>query len=86
MVDDGSPDKCFSHALTEPAIADIDDDHSEVAVSTTQNAFIVSDARTTSEEYRVPLTSYGYSRPTVKDFLPAPVPEIVTSDIPGEWL
>ena len=76
------PDECFSHAPTEPAIADIDGDyHSEVAVSTTQNALIVYDARTGNEEYQVPLTSYGYSRPTVKDFLPAPGPEIVTSDI-----
>lgn len=75
---------CFTHALTEPAIADLDGDgHLEVVVSSTENALVVHDARTGAEEWRVPLGTYGYGRPTVADLTPAAGPEVVTSDIDG---
>ena len=75
---------CFTHALTEPAVEDLDGDGTmEVAASTTEDALIVLDARTGREEFRVPLVSYGYGRPTVTDFKPAPGKELVTSDIRG---
>ena len=78
------PNKCFVHALSQPAIADIDgDSHLEVAVSTTEHALIVYDARTGHEEFRIPLSSYGYGQPTVGNLLPVPGPELVTSDING---
>jgi outer membrane protein assembly factor BamB len=82
---DGIPaEHCFTHALTEPAVADVDGDGNlEVAVSTTEDALVVSDARTGREEYRVPLVTYGYGRPTVADVRPAPGTELVTSDIGG---
>lgn len=77
-------EQCFSHALTQPAIADVDVDGTlEVVVATTENAVIVYDARTGTEEWRVPLSTYGYPRPTVADVLPAPGPEVVASDIQG---
>lgn len=75
---------CFSHALTQPAIADVDEDGTlEVVVASTENAVIVHDARTGTEEWRVPLGTYGFPRPTVADLLPAPGREVVVSDIQG---
>ena len=75
---------CYTHALTEPAIEDTDDDGElEVLVSSTENALITYDAETGNEEWRVPLSTYGYGRPTVANVTPAPGPEIVTSDIEG---
>ncbi|MFB6301858.1 MAG: FG-GAP-like repeat-containing protein [Haloferacaceae archaeon] len=75
---------CFTHALTQPAIADVDrDGRLEVVVATTENAIIAYDARTASEAWRVPLSTYGYGRPTVANVTPAPGPEVVASDIDG---
>ena len=75
---------CYTHALTQPAIEDVDTDGDlEVVVSSTENALITYDAETGSEEWRVPLSTYGYGRPTVANVTPAPGPEIVTSDIGG---
>jgi outer membrane protein assembly factor BamB len=75
---------CYTHALTEPAIEDIDGDGTlEVAVSTTENTLITYDARTGTEEWRVPLTTYGYGRPTIGNVTSTAGPEIVTSDISG---
>lgn len=75
---------CFTHALTEPAIEDVDDDgRLEVVYASTENALVVADARTGNETFRVPLASYGYSRPTVADVRPSPGPELVTSDMHG---
>jgi outer membrane protein assembly factor BamB len=75
---------CFTHALTEPAIEDIDDDGGlEVVVSTTENALVVHDAATGTEEWRVPLATYGYGRPTVAKVTTAHGQAVVTSDING---
>jgi outer membrane protein assembly factor BamB len=75
---------CFTHALTEPAIEDVDADGAlEALVSTTEDALIAYDAATGTEEWRVPLSSYGYGRPTVANVTAAPGPEVVTSDISG---
>lgn len=76
--------QCFSHALTQPTVDDVDGDgRLEVVVTSTENAVIVYDARTGTEEWRVPLSTYGYPQPTVADVLPAPGPEVVASDIQG---
>lgn len=78
------PERCFTHALTEPAIGDIDDDgRSEVAVATTENALVVYDGPSGREEFRVPLSTYGYGRPTIADVRPEPGAEIVVSDVGG---
>lgn len=78
------PEDCFTHALTEPAIGDIDSDgRHEVVVSSTENAIIAYSAANGTEEWRTSLDSYGYGRPTIADVSPAPGPEIVTSDISG---
>lgn len=78
------PDDCFTHALTQPAIGELDGDADpEVAVSTTERALVVYDARSGREEYRVSLSTYGYGRPTIANVTPAPGNEVVTSDIDG---
>jgi outer membrane protein assembly factor BamB len=75
---------CFTHALTEPAIGDVDGDgDAEAVVATTENALIAHDADTGREEWRVPLRTYGYGRPTVADVTPAPGPAVIVSDITG---
>lgn len=75
---------CFTHALTQPAIGDIDGDgHTEVAVTTTENSLVVLTAGNGSETFRVPLPSYGYGRPTMADLQPTPGREVVASDIEG---
>lgn len=75
-------ESCFSHALTEPAIADLDGDGSlEAAVASTEDALVVYDARTGTEEWRVPLSTYGYGRPTVAGS--GPDAGLVASDIGG---
>ncbi|MFC6863703.1 PQQ-binding-like beta-propeller repeat protein [Halomicroarcula sp. GCM10025817] len=75
---------CFTHALTQPAVVDVDDDGDlEVAVSTTQHALVVLDADTGVEEWRVPLDTYGYGQPAVGDVTGGPGLELATSDIGG---
>lgn len=75
---------CFTHALTQPAVADVDGDGGlEVAVGTTRNALVVLDAATGAEQWRVPLSTYGYGQPAVGDVTGDGGPDIVTSDIGG---
>jgi len=88
MWRNGMPaDDCFTHALTQPAIEDIDDDgKQEVVGSTTEEALVVHEATTGREVQRLPLVSYGYGRPTLADFQSTAGTEIVTSDITGHVL
>lgn len=75
---------CFTHSLTEPAIADVDGDGGmEVAAVTTEEALVVRDAASGDEEWRLPTGTYGYGRPTVADLAGGPAPEVVASDIDG---
>jgi len=75
---------CFTHALTQPAVADIDgDDGLEVAVGTTLDSLVVLDAATGDEEWRVPLSTYGYGQPAVGNLSGDDRPEVVVSDIDG---
>jgi hypothetical protein len=78
------PEACFTHALTEPAIDDIDGDGKrEVAVATTEEALVVYDGTDGTEQWRVPLSTYGYARPTIANVTAADGTEIVASDIDG---
>ena len=77
-------DDCSTHALTEPAIEVVDGDgEPEVMVSSTEDAVIAYSAANGTEEWRAPLHTYGYGRPTIADVSSAPGPEVVTSDIRG---
>lgn len=44
---------------------------------------MVRDAATGAEEWRLPLATYGYGRPTVADLVGGPAREVVVSDIDG---
>lgn len=77
-------DRCFTHALTQPAVDDIDGDGGlEVAVGSTENAVVVYNAADGTERWRVDTPTYGYGKPAVADLLEAPGKEIVASDIEG---
>ena len=77
-------EECFTHALTQPAIEDVDGDGTaEVLVSSTENALIAYDARTGTEEWRASLATYGYGRPTLATITSSGEPDVVTSDIRG---
>lgn len=78
------PEACFTHALTEPAVEDIDGDGTaDAAVATTEEALVVYDGADGDEQWRVPLSTYGYGRPTVANVTAADGPEVVVSDIGG---
>lgn len=77
-------DLCFLHALTRPAIADLNGDGGqEVVVGTTERAVVVLDGATGDEQFRVPMSRYSYGQPTVADLTGDEAPEIVASDITG---
>lgn len=78
------PSACFTHALTEPAIRDVDGDGDhEVLSATTEAALVAYGAATGREEFRVPLSTYGYGRPTVANLTASSGPEVVVVDIDG---
>jgi len=78
---------CFTHALTQPAVADVDGDGGiEAAVGTTENALVVLDGATGTEEWRLPLSTYGYGQPSVATLTGDATPEIAISDIEGNLL
>ena len=79
------PDDCFVHALTEPAISDLDGDGTPevVGISSIENALVTYDAEDGSERWRVPLETYGFGRPTIENLTSAPGPEILASDVAG---
>ncbi|WP_459193676.1 outer membrane protein assembly factor BamB family protein [Halosimplex sp. J119] len=79
------PERCFSHALTKPAIADVTGDGApEVIAGTTENATVALDASDGSERFRIPTRAYGYAKPTIADVLGDGRPEIVASDVSGD--
>ncbi|MWG33169.1 outer membrane protein assembly factor BamB family protein [Halomarina oriensis] len=83
------PDRCFTHALSEPVVADLDGDGESLVVSTSyENALIAYDAETGEERWRVTLNesdpSFGYGRPTVADLPVSPGRDVVFSSIHGD--
>lgn len=78
---------CYSHGLTQPAIADIDGDGDrEVIGMTTANDTTLSayDAVDGSELFGVPMPAVaGYGQPVVVNLTAAPGPEIVAVDMGG---
>ena len=77
-------DRCMAHALTEPAVGDLDGDgRLAVAAATTERALVVHHAANGSEQFRVSQPLYGYGPPAIADVGPAPGREVVASDIGG---
>lgn len=91
------PDRCFVHALTQPAVSRLDgsdagdagdsgdagDTTPAVVAGTTENAVVVLDGETGRERFRIPTASYSYGRPTVADVRGDAAPEILAVDIRG---
>ncbi|PSP69349.1 hypothetical protein BRC79_04425 [Halobacteriales archaeon QH_8_67_27] len=79
------PERCFSHGLTRPTVADLDGDGTmEIVAGTAENATVALDADDGRELFRVPTRAYGYARPAVADVLGDRTPEIVASDVSGD--
>lgn len=77
-------ENCTTHALTEPAIDDLDGDGShEVLSATGEQRLVAHDAGTGAERWRRPTTSLGYSRPATADLLPPDGREVVAVDLNG---
>lgn len=77
------PDQCFTHALTQPAVGDVDGDgRPEVVAASTENVAVVYAADGT-EQSRIGLSTYGYSRPTLADLTGDGQSEIIATDIGG---
>lgn len=77
-------ENCTNHALTEPAIDDIDGDGTyEVLSATGDRRLVAHDAETGRELWRHPTTSLGYSKPATADLLPSDGKEVVVVDLRG---
>lgn len=78
------PADCFTHALTQPTIEDVDGDgRHEVLVASTEESLVSYSAADGERLWDVPLSTYGYGRPTVANVTAAPGREVVASDIRG---
>ncbi len=78
------PEQCFMHALSQPAISDIDsDDNQEVIASQITEETVVYNGSTGERKFSIPLTTYGYARPIIVNLTAHSGPEIVASDIKG---
>jgi outer membrane protein assembly factor BamB len=77
-------DLCFLHALTKPAVGDLDGDgRQEVVAGTTEREVVVLDSERGEETFHVPMSQYSYGQPTVTDLTGDGTPEVVASDISG---
>lgn len=77
-------DACFTHALTEPAIGDVDGDGApEVVAASARKALLAYDADGTPL-FAVDTSDIGYSRPTLADLDGDGTPEVVVADIDGQ--
>lgn len=77
-------ENCTTHALTEPAIDDVDGDGTpEVLSATGDHRLVAHDADDGAERWRHPTTGLGYSKPATADILPAAGREVVVVDLQG---
>lgn len=75
--------RCFRHGVSDPTIADFDEDgQPEVIVTTTAQELVAYGLQGTVE-LRHPLTTYGYSKPLVSNLTLAPGVETVAVDLLG---
>ncbi|WP_440989492.1 outer membrane protein assembly factor BamB family protein [Haloarchaeobius baliensis] len=75
---------CTIHAVADPAVADTDGDGDrEVLAPTTEDEVLVAGATEGGIETRLPLTDYGYTRPTVADIDDDGAVETVAVDVLG---
>lgn len=75
---------CTVHSLSDPTIADFDNDgHLNVMAATSGKQFVVWNLTTGAVEYRYNLNSYGYSRPIFANFTAASGNETTVIDLSG---
>jgi outer membrane protein assembly factor BamB len=75
---------CTIHAVADPALGDIDGDGTrEVFVATTERRVTGFDVASGDQIFVYDLTSYGYSKPLVTDFVGDDGPEVVVVDAKG---
>lgn len=75
---------CTIHAAADPTLADYDGDGTvEVLAGTTERAVIAFHPTTGAVEFRYNLSSYGYTKPVVADFVGDDAKEIVVVDAHG---
>ena len=78
------PANCTIHSVADPTLADYDGDGTvEVLAGTTERAVVALDPTTGAVEFRYNLSSYGYSKPVVADFVGDDAKEIVVVDAHG---
>lgn len=82
---DVSPADCAIHAVADPSVGDFDGDgEREVFAATTERRVFGFDGLGGDTEFSYALSSYGYSKPLVADFLGGDAPEVVVVDATGE--
>lgn len=75
---------CTIHSVADPTLADFDGDGTrEVIAATTEQTVTAYHPLTGDVEFQHNLTSYGYTKPIVADFLGDDQPEIVVVDVKG---
>lgn len=78
------PANCTIHSVADPTLADFDGDgRREVIATTTEGVVAAYDPLTGDEEFRHPLTDYGYTRPVVADLTGDGTDELVVVDVQG---
>ncbi|WP_435181409.1 PQQ-binding-like beta-propeller repeat protein [Halorussus sp. AFM4] len=75
---------CTIHSVADPTLADYDSDGTvEVLAGTTEQAVIAFHPTTGAVEFRHNLSSYGYTKPVVADFVGDDAKEIIVVDAHG---
>lgn len=75
---------CTIHSVADPTLADYDGDGTvEVLAGTTEKAVIAFHPTTGAVEFRHNLSSYGYTKPVVADFVGDTAKEIIVVDAHG---
>lgn len=78
------PANCTIHSVADPTLADFDSDGTrEVLAATTEQTVTAYDPLTGDLEFRHNLTSYGYTKPIVADFVGDSDPEVIVVDVDG---
>lgn len=78
------PADCTIHSVADPTLGDYDGDGTtEVIATTTEDVVVALHPTTGAVEFRYTLSSYGYTKPLVTDFVGDDQPEIIVVDVKG---
>lgn len=77
-------DSCTVHSISDPTIADYDQDgRLEIIAATSLKTLVAYDLRSGEKELEHQLTSLGYSKPIVTNFTGTQAPETIVADLLG---